>query len=403
MNNKQWTFAAGLATGAGALFLLDPQRGGRRRALVRDKLVRAAHKGADAVDATARDFSQRAQGIAAEARARLRSQDVDDDVLVARVRSKVGRVLSHPHAVRVEATDGRVVLEGPVLAHELNDLLSAVWRVRGVADVENRLQVYHRPGDIPSLQGGAPRPGERYELMQENWSPTARLLAGACGGSLIAWGLTRRDAAGIGLLALGAALAARGATNLEFRRLIGVGAGRRAIDLQKTIHVSAPVEEVFAFWRDYTNFPKFMTNVREVRPTAAEGQSHWVVSGPAGIPVEFDTVVTGLVPNELIAWKTVEGSPVAHAGIIRFEPTRDGGTRVHIRMSYNPPAGALGAALASLIGADPKTKLDEDLIRMKTFIETGRVAHDAADRERPTGTAGTSEPALPVGDSMRGE
>jgi uncharacterized membrane protein len=121
------------------------------------------------------------------------------------------------------------------------------------------------------------------------------------------------------------------------------------------------------------------------------------------MPVEFDTVVTAFRPGELIAWRTVEGSPVAHAGIVRFDPTRDGGTRVHIRLSYNPPAGAVGAAVAWLTGADPKRQLDEDLVRMKTFIETGRPAHDAAEPARATGTSLTDEGGTPITEGRLGE
>lgn len=386
-----WTFASGVAAGAGLIFLLDPERGGRRRALVRDKVVRAAHKGADAIDTTARDLSHRAQGVAVQVRRSLRPEAVPDDVLTARVRAKLGRVVSHPHAITVTASNGTVTLDGPVLARETRDLLKAVRRVPGVRDVVDRLDVHKRAEGIPALQGGVPRPGERSELMQQNWSPAARLVAGAAGGALAAYGASQRGATGWSLLAIGAALAARGGTNLPLSRLTGAGAGRRALDIQKTIYVAASPADVFAFWSDYVNFPRFMTNVREVRPTARPGETHWTVNGPAGIPVEFDTVVTAFRPDELIAWRTVEGSPVAHAGIVRFDPTPDGGTRVHIRLSYNPPGGAVGGAIAWLSGADPKTQLDEDLVRMKTFIETGRPARDAAQPMRPTGTSGRDE------------
>jgi uncharacterized membrane protein len=126
-----------------------------------------------------------------------------------------------------------------------------------------------------------------------------------------------------------------------------------------------------------------MTNVREVRTTNSEGQSHWTIAGPGQTPIEFDAVVTRLEPNSVIAWKTLEGSPVAHAGIVQFEPDDDG-TRVHIRFSYNPPGGAIGHALAALVGNDPKTKMDEDLGRMKTLIETGNPPRDAAKPIRST-------------------
>ena len=84
------------------------------------------------------------------------------------------------------------------------------------------------------------------------------------------------------------------------------------------------------------------------------------------------------VPNELLAWKTVEGASVEHAGLVRFEPDTDGTTRVRIRLSYNPPAGAFGHAVAALFGSNPKSRMDEDLMRMKTLIETGNLPRDAA-------------------------
>jgi uncharacterized membrane protein len=96
--------------------------------------------------------------------------------------------------------------------------------------------------------------------------------------------------------------------------------------------------------------------------------------------VTFDAEITRTVPNQLIAWKTLRRSPVAHAGIVRLDPIPDARTRVHIRMSYNPPAGWLGHGIAAAFGADPKSSMDEDLVRMKTLIETGHAPHDAAQR-----------------------
>src|SRR5205814_2032713 len=174
----------------------------------------------------------------------------------------------------------------------------------------------------------------------------------------------------------GVSLAACSGTNLGIRRLTGVAAGRRAVDIQKTITVAAPLEDVFEFWSAYENFPRFMANVRDVRHTGRPGCSHWTVSGPAGSTIEFDALLTEFIPNRIIAWKTAEGAAVGHAGIVRFD--RDGdGTRVHIRMSYNPPAGGIGHAAAWLFGADPKTQMDADLARMKTLLETGIAPHDA--------------------------
>jgi uncharacterized membrane protein len=173
-------------------------------------------------------------------------------------------------------------------------------------------------------------------------------------------------------------LVARAATNLETSRLTGIGARRRAVDVQKTITIDASLERVFSFWTTYENFPRFMSRVLDVRPSTRERQSHWKVAGPAGVPVEFDAEVSSFVPNQAFGWRTIEGAPVAHAGLVRFEPTRDGRTRVHLRMSYNPPGGWFGHGVAAAFAVDPKSSLDADLARMKTLLETGRPARDAA-------------------------
>jgi uncharacterized membrane protein len=137
---------------------------------------------------------------------------------------------------------------------------------------------------------------------------------------------------------------------------------------------------VFEAWSRYENFPKFMSYVREVRRTQ-DGRSHWVVSGPGGLPVAWDTEDSAYVPNQLIAWDTVPGSTVEHSGIVRFDPNRDGSTRVHIRTLWNPPGGALGYGLATILGSDPKRALDEDLVRFKSLLEERKTT---ANGERVT-------------------
>lgn len=158
-------------------------------------------------------------------------------------------------------------------------------------------------------------------------------------------------------------------------------ATRFSVEIQKEIDVAAPVEKVFEFWTDYKNFPRVMKEVREVRE-AGDGRTHWVASGPAGVPVEWDARITKIVPNELLAWESAEGSGVEHAGVIRFEPKAGGTTRVRLRFGYNPPGGAVGQALAALAGSDPESKLDEALRRIKTFIEAGNEPGRAAQTTR---------------------
>jgi uncharacterized membrane protein len=358
------------------MYVLDDSQGRRRRALLCDKLVAFGCTTRDAAGKVSRDLRNRAAGAAAEMRSRLRREAVPDHVIEDRVRAKIGPLLRHSRSVAVAVTKGRVTLSGPVLADEVDRLLARVASVRGVAGVEDHLEVHQKPDNVPGLQGDPGlRQGERFELMQRYWSPAARLVAGVAGGALAAGGVVAGGVAGAALGLAGVALSARALTNLELKRLVGIGAGRRAVALQKTISVAAPVGEVFEFWTAYENFPRFMAHVREVRRTSP-GQYHWVIAGPAGLSVEWDTVVTVAEPNRELAWKTLPGSPIAHAGVVRFDPNPDGSTRLDVKMSYNPPAGALGHLLASLLGSNPKRAMDDDLMRFKSLIESGKTTAD---------------------------
>lgn len=369
--NKGTTLLSGLGLGAGLMYLLDPERGRRRRAVLRDRLTLAWRKQEAVFSKALRDLNQRASGWLAEARALARNTPVSDDVLVERVRARLGRVVSHPHAIGVTADQGRVTLSGPILAREVDDLIARVYAITGVTGVENNLEVYQKPDHISALQGGR----ARYAA-QRNWPPAAQLLAGAGGSAVLGYGMKRGGMLGTGAALLGLGLLARGVSNMELRRLLGLSAGRRAVDIQKTLHIAAPLERVFEFWSNYQNFPYFMSHVDEVRDLG-DDRSHWVARGPAGLPVEWDALLTEYVPNEVLAWKSIAGSALKHAGRVRFTP--DGtGTRVHIKMSYNPPAGVLGHALASLLGQDLKSLMDKDLLSVKTLLEAGKTsAHGA--------------------------
>jgi uncharacterized membrane protein len=366
----------GGALGVALMYFLDPNSGRRRRARTRDKVVRAAKVVNEGAKVTARDTMHRAQGAWAEAKRLFNhEEDVSDEALLGRVRAALGRVVSHPHAIEVMASGGHVTLLGPILSYEVRPLLKAVRRVPGVRGVSDQLTVYNEPGNVSSLQGGEPHAGERFELLQENWSPAARVLVGGVGTALML-AATQAGGALRALLGVsGGALVARAATNRDIASLLGFG--KRGITVQKTIYVAAPVERVFGFWTDYQNFPRFMHNVRDVRQVA-DRRSHWVVAGPAGVPVQWTAEVTGLIPGELIEWRSVSDSDVRHEGAVRFVGTTDGGTRVSVELSYIPPAGAFGHAVATMFGADPKSEMDADLLRMKSMIETGHAPHDAA-------------------------
>ena len=370
---SDWRFLAGGAgLGAALMYLLDPNRGRRRRAYLRDQAVHARRMLATAADKGVRDLRNRAVGAVAAAGSRVRADDVSDAVLVERVRAALGRVVSHPHAIHVSAEGGRVALSGAILAGEEPLLIRTIAHVRGVKAVENQLERREEPGDVPALQGVGHRP-PRAGFARASWPPAARLVAGAAGGSLAVYGAVRRDAAGAALGIAGLGLLARAATNLETDRLTGIGSGRRGIELRKTITIAAPPEDVFAFCVTYENWPRFMAHVREIRSDGG-GRSHWAVDGPAGVPVSWDAEVTEVVANELLAWNSVEGSMIEQAGTMRFDRNPDGSTRLDVRLSYRPPAGAIGHALASFLGASPKREMEEDFVRLKSLIEAGKTS-----------------------------
>ena len=355
--------------GALAMYFLDPQAGRRRRARTRDKADRTARKLREAYDVTARDTRHRFSGLQATGRRLLRREGADDQTLVGRVRAVLGRYVSHPHAIEVDAHDGEVSMRGPILEHEVPGLLKAVKAVPGLRRMSNHLTAYKEPGNVSSLQGGVPRGGQRFELLQDNWSPAARLAVGLAGVFLLARGGIAGRIGGAGLLA-------RSLTNLDFATLVGLGEPRDGIEVHKTISVNAPVDKVFAFWSDFQNFPRFMRNVREVHVHGE--RSEWVVNGPAGVPVQWTSEIVSMEPNSHLEWRSTPGSPVKQEGCVRFEPAGEAATRVTVQLCYVPPAGALGHAVAAIFGADPKSEMDADLMRMKSTIETGRVPHDAA-------------------------
>lgn len=392
MPSAGWTKGLGIAAlGAVAMYFFDPNQGRRRRAMARDTLRSTATKAGEAIDDTARDFGNRLTGTLVRVRhvPVLRGKAPDDRVLAERVRTRLGRTVSHPHAIAVAAHDGRIELSGPVLAHERRQLLDSVSAVAGVTGVTDLLDIHEKADGIPALQGEGRRIPVPSESRPDTWTPAQRSIAVASGTLLGTYGLTRRTPAGAALAIAGLALLARGAYDMPLQRMLGLGSATGGIQLKKTIDINVPVDTAFDVWTEYENFPYFMSHVVEVRDLG-EQRSHWVVKGPAGIRLEWDAVLTDYKRPGLLSWETEPGAMVEHAGSVYFEPT-DSGTRVTVRMSYRPPAGALGHALAAVLGSDPKRELDDDLLRMKSFIEGGIPPHDAA---KPRAASGIESQAV---------
>jgi len=212
------------------MFLFDPNRGRTRRARAINKATSLYNESGEFAGKIQRDVRNRVTGIAASAKGLLKSEDeVADQKVEARVRTRLGRVTSHPHAICVTAQNGCVTLEGPVLAKEVDDIVSAVQSIPGVTEVKNQLQAHEAAGNIPELQGDVARPRQRSEFMQANWSPAARLLASAVGGGLVLYGVRASGPIAKATATVGAGLIARGVSNKPAASWTDLSAARRAI------------------------------------------------------------------------------------------------------------------------------------------------------------------------------
>ena len=148
--------------------------------------------------------------------------------------------------------------------------------------------------------------------------------------------------------------------------------------------INRPRQELYAYWRDVTNLPTFMENVKAVE-VLESGRSKWIIAGPAGHDIELMSEVTEDVPGERIAWTSSEGSDVDHEGWIEFKDNAFGrGTEVRVFISYDPPAGAVGKVIAKVLQREPRVQARRELRRFKQLMETGEVSTsrvpDAAPR-----------------------
>jgi uncharacterized membrane protein len=169
----------------------------------------------------------------------------------------------------------------------------------------------------------------------------------------------------------------------------------RTIEVRKAITVNRPPEEVYRFWHDFQNLPRFMNHLESVQVTG-DRRSHWKAKAPAGTAVEWDAEVTDDQPNRLIAWRSVEGAQVDNSGSVRFTPAPgERGTEVHVELRYSPPGGVIGATIAKLFGEAPEQQVEDDLRRFKQVMETGEVVQsDASIHRHP-------HPARPPADALR--
>jgi uncharacterized membrane protein len=226
---------------------------------------------------------------------------------------------------------------------------------------------------------------ETLNTTGKNIAEPERWMSVIAGGALAAYGLRMRSLPGIVVAALGGALVHRGATGhcLVYESLgvttaeeqgdqVSVPYGK-GVRVEKAVTINASAEELYTFWRKFDNLPRFMHNLESVE-VRDDKRSRWVAKGPAGSKVEWEAEIINEIPNQLIGWRSIEGSQIDNAGSVHFTPAAGGrGTEVKVVLRYDPPAGSVGAKISRILGEDPAVNVQEDLRRLKRLIETGEI------------------------------
>ena len=217
-------------------------------------------------------------------------------------------------------------------------------------------------------------------MARRNVGTTERWISAVGGGALALWGLRRASIAGLAAAAAGAALAWRGLSGwCNLYGALGIdraGAqrtvGNLGVKIDCDVVVAAPAERLYRFWRNFENLPRIMSHLERVE-VLSETRSRWRAQGPAGIPLEWEAETINDQPPHLIAWRTLPGGPVSHAGSVRFAPS-GAATRIDVSLQYDPPGGELAHAVAELMDADAGARIERDLREFQRALESGRLA-----------------------------
>ena len=218
-----------------------------------------------------------------------------------------------------------------------------------------------------------------------NVNPMERIASTVAGGALAVLGIARGGWSGWLLALTGGGLVYRGTTgHCNLYQALGVDTAhseqgkssvrhKRGIKIEKSVTINKSPEELFRFWKEFSNLPRFMKHLESVRKTD-ENHSHWIAKAPAGMTVEWDAEIINEQQNQLIAWRSLEGASVPNAGSVRFESAPGNrGCIVRVSLSYEPLAGVLGSKIAKLFGEEPGQQVEEDLRRFKQLMEAGEI------------------------------
>jgi uncharacterized membrane protein len=219
-----------------------------------------------------------------------------------------------------------------------------------------------------------------------------RISAGAGGGLLLLGFVTRkRPGLALSLVSAGGYLLYRGLTRRDpVYRLLGLNMETQGdqgrIEVERAIVIERPVSEVYGYWRNLERLPRFMRHLASVREIDSQ-RSHWVASAPAGTTVEWDAEIVQDLPGERLSWHSLPDSEVMNSGVVHFRDLGDGATEVQVYIAYAPPAGAVGAGVARLLGAEPGQQIEKDLQRLKDLLESTDQAGDTTMEDRLAASA----------------
>ena len=355
----------GLGAGVATAYLLDPESGKKRcAALVREArklLGNAMYETRKSIE----DSQHRLRGLVARLRTNLKNEPSSDTVLEARIRSRIGRIVSHPRKIHVVCDHGVATLWGVVTQDEIGRLILEAEKNPGVEQVIDHLEIVRR--DEVSAEPDNPLKRAR-NAARLNWSPSRRLAVGVSGVALAAYGWRRGDLFGKGVSLAGVGLIVRSTMHKHLRANLALSESSAGFELVKTIRINTPISDLYDFWANPENYPKAFGHVARI-DRLGENLYRWTLNGPGGIPIGWEGMITRTVPNTVVEWKSLPGSSIGNFGMVRFDPIYDASTRIHIRMFYRPPAGILGRFFAELFGADPGKILGEDLKQLKYLFE----------------------------------
>jgi len=359
----------GAVAAASVVYYFDASRSGGSRPAALERSAQAARRSLSRLQAASRDLAHRAYGIGAFATAWWRHASVPPPILVQRVRTRLGRAVSHPGAVHVDVDpQGTVQLSGSVLAWEHEPLRRTVAGIPGVRAIRDALQVYESAEHESALLG-APIKRRRQARggTPGNGRPAAlRLLMALVGSSLRPGGSSRRDT-------LGAAGASAGGAWL----LPGVSGPRRhaprlrgpVLEVCQTLRVKAPIERVYRGLRQADRLVTLLPAFRALLRHRPDGATRWAVHDPEGWPLEWTALITELHPNRQIAWRTTDDSMLGQSGMIWLEAIDPQQTRLHLYVSLREPPGRTGQALRRLLGDGPTGELTQTLRRLCQYLE----------------------------------